>query len=196
MHNVYMEQIKSAKIDLIKIIIFSRGESNIPPALTPVTEEGEPETTATFEGMGADDDTNDDSTGPAYDQSGSSSKYRERRFREPRHRDRVLSFLKEKEKRKQEGKTADDLDLFFASITKSVRNLPRHVQLRLKREILNTVTLAEEEQELLQTFPPTHGLGSPSTYRHGSSISGNSSQTDLSNLVPSEQWEDARLQPL
>jgi hypothetical protein len=73
--------------------------------------------------------------------------YRERRYRKPRAGDKVIQFLTEKEKRKSQQKPADELDLFFASITQTVRSLPRHLQLRLKREILNSVTLAEEQHQ-------------------------------------------------
>ena len=56
--------------------------------------------------------------------------------------DKILTFLKDKNKDK---KQAGELDFFFASAYESTKRLPRHLQLKVKAEIMKAVINAETE---------------------------------------------------
>ena len=56
--------------------------------------------------------------------------------------DKILTFLKEKNKDK---KQAGELDFFFASACESTKRLPRHLQLKVKAEVMKAVINAETE---------------------------------------------------
>ncbi|KAG8246125.1 hypothetical protein J6590_091552 [Homalodisca vitripennis] len=84
------------------------------------------------------------------------------RHRPPRGADKIFNFLKSKEQRKRSAPVADELDLFFASVCKTTRRLPRHLQIRIKRQVINTITEAEEEYELLNSLDSPSLLLTPS----------------------------------
>jgi len=56
--------------------------------------------------------------------------------------DKTLTFLKDKNKDK---KQAGELDFFFASACESTKRLPRHLQLKVKVEVMKAVINAETE---------------------------------------------------
>jgi len=56
--------------------------------------------------------------------------------------DKILTFLKDKNKDK---KQAGELDFFFASACENTKRLPRHLQLRIKAEVMKAVINAENE---------------------------------------------------
>jgi len=56
--------------------------------------------------------------------------------------DKILAFLKDKNKDK---KQAGELDFFFASACESNKRLPRHLQLKVKAEVMKAVINAETE---------------------------------------------------
>ena len=56
--------------------------------------------------------------------------------------DKILTFLKEKNKDK---KQPGELDFFFASACESTKRLPRHLQLKVKAEVMKAVINAETE---------------------------------------------------
>ena len=56
--------------------------------------------------------------------------------------DKILTFLKDKNKDK---KQAGELDFFFASARESTKRLPRHLQLKVKAEVMKAVINAETE---------------------------------------------------
>jgi len=56
--------------------------------------------------------------------------------------DKILTFLKDKNKGK---KQAGELDFFFASACESTKRLPRHLQLKVKAEVMKAVINAETE---------------------------------------------------
>ena len=56
--------------------------------------------------------------------------------------DKTLTFLKDKNKDK---KQAGELDFFFASACESTKHLPRHLQLKVKVEVMKAVINAETE---------------------------------------------------
>jgi len=56
--------------------------------------------------------------------------------------DKILTFLKDKNKDK---KQAGELDFFFASACESTKRLPRHLQLKVKAEVMKAVINAETE---------------------------------------------------
>jgi len=56
--------------------------------------------------------------------------------------DKILTFLKDKNKDKKE---AGELDFFFASACESTKCLPRHLQLKVKAEVMKAVINAETE---------------------------------------------------
>jgi len=56
--------------------------------------------------------------------------------------DKILTFRKDKNKDK---KQAGELDFFFASACESTKRLPRHLQLKVKAEVMKAVINAETE---------------------------------------------------
>jgi len=56
--------------------------------------------------------------------------------------DKILTFLKDKNKDK---KQAGELDFFFASARESTKRLPRHLQLKVKAEVMKAFINAETE---------------------------------------------------
>ena len=56
--------------------------------------------------------------------------------------DKILTFLKDKNKDK---KQAGELDFFFASACESTERLARHLQLKVKAEVMKAVINAETE---------------------------------------------------
>jgi len=56
--------------------------------------------------------------------------------------DKILTFLKDKNKDK---KQAGEIDFFFASACESTKRLPCHLQLKVKAEVMKAVTNAETE---------------------------------------------------
>ena len=56
--------------------------------------------------------------------------------------DKILTFLKGKNKDK---KQAGELDFFFASACESTKRLPRHLQLKVKAEVMKATINAERE---------------------------------------------------
>jgi len=56
--------------------------------------------------------------------------------------DKILTFLRDKTKDK---KQAGELDFLFASACESTKRLPRHLQLKVKAEVMKTVINAENE---------------------------------------------------
>jgi hypothetical protein len=56
--------------------------------------------------------------------------------------EKILTYLKEKNKDK---KQAGELDYFFASACESTKRLPRHLQLRVKAEVMKAIINAETE---------------------------------------------------
>lgn len=56
--------------------------------------------------------------------------------------DKILTFLKDKNKDK---KQAGELDFFFASACESTKRLPRHLQLKVKAEVMKAIINAETE---------------------------------------------------
>ena len=56
--------------------------------------------------------------------------------------DKILTFLKDKNKDK---KQAGELDFFFASACESTKHLPHHLQLKVKVEVMKAVINAETE---------------------------------------------------
>jgi len=56
--------------------------------------------------------------------------------------DKILTFLKDKNK---DMKQAGELDFFFASACESTKHLPRHLQLKVKAEVMKAVINAETE---------------------------------------------------
>lgn len=77
---------------------------------------------------------------------GSSTTTKERRNRGVRGIDKILNYMRNKEKNKTTI-TPDDIDLFFASAAQSVRKLPRRLQNKVKMAVLNSISMAEEENE-------------------------------------------------
>jgi hypothetical protein len=55
--------------------------------------------------------------------------------------DKIITFLKEKNDKKQAG----ELEFFFASACESTKLLPRHLQLKVKVEVMKAVIDAETE---------------------------------------------------
>ncbi|KAG8242694.1 hypothetical protein J6590_060639 [Homalodisca vitripennis] len=94
------------------------------------------------------------------------------RHRPQRGADKILNFLRSKEQRKRSAPVADELDLFFASVCKTTRRLPRHLQIRIKRQVINTITEAEEEYEL------SNSLHSPSLLLTPSPVANSCASTD------------------
>ncbi|XP_054289101.1 uncharacterized protein LOC129004514 [Macrosteles quadrilineatus] len=70
---------------------------------------------------------------------------RKRRRVKARGAGNVIQFMEEKETQREHKKNFDELDLFFASISQTVHKLPRSYQIKVKREILDCVSSAEEE---------------------------------------------------
>ncbi|XP_049861974.1 uncharacterized protein LOC126355653 [Schistocerca gregaria] len=96
----------------------------------------------------------------------------------PKGVDKILKFLKNKEINKPVRSVPEELDLFFGSMSMSVKKLPRRLQNRGKREVLEAVNRAEDEHDSLmslitpavrQTSSP---LVSPSTSSDSSTWSG------------------------
>lgn len=75
---------------------------------------------------------------------GSSFKRKRRRVK-ARGAENVIQFMEDKETQREPKKNSDELDLFFASISQTVKKLPRSYQIKVKREILDCVSSAEEE---------------------------------------------------
>lgn len=96
--------------------------------------------------------------------------------------DKVISFMKEK---KQESKKLlGELDYFFASACESAKRLPRHLQLRVKREVMNTILNAETEslsstQASVSAPSSTTNINRPPS-RAASSLTYNSYETEES----------------
>jgi len=69
--------------------------------------------------------------------------------------DKILTFLKDKNKDK---KQAGELDFFFASACESTKRLPRHLQLKVKAEVMKALINAETEclnHELFRSPTPS-----------------------------------------
>ncbi|XP_046683716.1 uncharacterized protein LOC124369705 [Homalodisca vitripennis] len=77
------------------------------------------------------------------------STVKERRNRSPRGVDKVLAYMQNKEcnKKTRAKSIPDDVDLFFASATQSVRKLPRQLQNKIKMDLLSSICRAEEQHE-------------------------------------------------
>lgn len=70
------------------------------------------------------------------------------RQRAPRGVDKVIDFMKVKHQHKNSRPAPDDIDMFFGSAALSVKKLPRLLQNRIKRQVLDAISQAEEENEL------------------------------------------------
>lgn len=83
---------------------------------------------------------------------------KETRNRPLRGADKLIRYMKDKgEKRAQI--VPNEVDLFFASVSQSVQRLPRFLQTRVKRDVLDSIARAEEEEEFSRMRQP-----GPSSY--------------------------------
>ena len=64
--------------------------------------------------------------------------------------DKILTFLKDKNKDK---KQAGELDFFFASACESTKRLPRHLQLKVKAEVMNAETECLDHEQFRSPTP-------------------------------------------
>lgn len=98
--------------------------------------------------------------------------------------DKVLDFMKNKKKNVL-NKTPDEIDLFFGSICMSVKKLPRRLQSKVKIQVLDVVSRAEEENEsLLNTITPFMAMNRSSMASRSSS-SCSTSDVNASTTAPS-----------
>ena len=67
--------------------------------------------------------------------------------------DKILTFLKDKNK---DMKQAGELDFFFASACESTKRLPRHLQLKVKAEVMKAVINAETSAWTMSSLEVLH----------------------------------------
>lgn len=62
---------------------------------------------------------------------------------------KLIDYISNKNKIATARQAPDDIDMFFESASLSVKKLPRRLQNRIKREVLESISRAEEDNESL-----------------------------------------------
>lgn len=119
------------------------------------------------------------------------------RQRPPRGVDKIIDFMKTKNQLKTTRPAPDDIDMFFGSAAISVKKLPRRLQNRIKREVLDAISRAEEENESLITcVTPVTAQQLSATPSVSPSPSGSSTRSTTSSGVIDNQTPLVRFRPV
>lgn len=115
------------------------------------------------------------------------------RQRPPRGVDKIIDFMKTKNQLKTTRPAPDDIDMFFGSAAISVKKLPRRLQNRIKREVLDAISRAEEENESLMTrVTPVTAQQLSATPSVSPSPSGSSTRSTTSSGVIDNRTPNTR----
>lgn len=177
------------------MLLFYRSESNVPYPVEDndaleeeeeISNENEEELEITDDSLQLDGTLNETSN----DISNATTQ-KEKRNRQPRGTDKLINFMKEKYEHKTKNKEVkqqpDDIDLFCASIARSMRKLPRRLQNKVKVDMLNSMARAEDEAEWYSSLPPVPSGNAPTP---SVSLPSTSSATGQSSFATSPTETD------
>lgn len=151
-----------------------RLENNVPSLTEDVMEDDENDIP-----VPVDNDSTSEEINPTKVQQSST------RQRPPKGVDKLIDYMNNKKKTTTTRPAPDDIDMFFGSASLSVKKLPRRLQNRIKREVLDSISWAEEENESLMTHVLPIIVGEPLATPFCSPLhSGSSSSSSAGGFIP------------